>query len=157
LAELDEDDPAVISAVSRLRDECTQAKEALSADTDATIPVLLPNVTTEVRITRGELEAMIRPALHDTIAALKRPPQSPGVAEGLPWGLLVGGSSRIRIGAQMVGAELGRPVAVDAHPKHAVALGAAWIASGVTAEAAVPEPVKGRAAAPQSPAPPVVP
>jgi hypothetical protein len=38
--------------------------------------------------------------------------------------------------AQLVGAELGRPVAVDAHPKHAVALGAAWLASGTTGAAA---------------------
>ena len=42
--------------------------------------------------------------------------------------LLVGGSSRIPLVAEMVGAELGRPVAVDAHPKHAVALGAAIVA-----------------------------
>ena len=34
------------------------------------------------------------------------------------------------------GAELGRPVAVDAHPKHAVALGAAWLASGALSAAA---------------------
>src|SRR6202008_2231417 len=62
LAELDEDDPAAIAAVARLREECVAAKEALSADTDASIPVLLPNISTEVRLARGELEAMVRPA-----------------------------------------------------------------------------------------------
>ena len=130
LAELDEDDPAAIAAVARLKDECTQAKEALSADTDVTIPVLLPNTATEVRLTRAELEAMIRPALAESIEALKRALDSAGVAPPeLHSVLLVGGSSRIPLVAQMVSSELGRPVAVDAHPKHAIALGAAWVAA----------------------------
>ncbi len=139
LTDLDEDDPTVIAAVSRLREECTDAKEALSSDTDVTIPVLLPNLSTEVRLTRGELEAMVRPALHDSIEALKRALRSAGVtAEQLHSVLLVGGSSRMPIVGQLVGAELGRPVAVDAHPKHAVALGAAWLASGTVGADAPP-------------------
>ncbi|MEV4714085.1 Hsp70 family protein [Micromonospora sp. NPDC049374] len=130
LGELDEDDPSVIAAVARLRDECVQAKEALSADTDASIPVLLPNINTEVRLTRAELEAMVRPALHGSIESLRRAVRSAGVApQDLHSVLLVGGSSRMPIVAQLVGSELDRPVAVDAHPKHAVALGAAWQAS----------------------------
>ena len=131
LSELDEDDPAAVAAVGRLREECVEAKEALSSDTDVSIPVMLPNLTTEVRLTRTELEAMVRPALYESIEALRRALRSAGVLpEQLHSVLLVGGSSRIPIVAQMVGAELGRPVAVDAHPKHAVALGAAWVASG---------------------------
>jgi molecular chaperone DnaK len=131
LAELDEDDPSAIAAVGRLREECVQAKEALSSDTDVSIPVLLPNFSTEVRLTRSELEAMVRPALYDSIEALKRALRSAEVtADQLHSVLLVGGSSRMPVVAQLVGAELGRPVSVDAHPKHAVALGAAWLASG---------------------------
>ena len=41
-AGLDDTDPAVLSAVARLRRECTEAKEALSSDTEVSIPVLLP-------------------------------------------------------------------------------------------------------------------
>jgi actin-like ATPase involved in cell morphogenesis len=134
--ELDENDPTTIAAVARLREECVQAKEALSSDTDVSIPVLLPNITTEIRLTRSELEAMVRPALHDSIEALKRALRSADVTpEALHSVLLVGGSSRMPIVAQLVGAELGRPVAVDAHPKHAVALGAAWLASGALSAA----------------------
>ncbi|MFS8521398.1 MAG: Hsp70 family protein [Micromonosporaceae bacterium] len=145
LDELDEDDPAVIAAVARLREECVAAKEALSTDTDASIPVLLPNLATEVRLTRVELEAMIRPALHSTIEALRRALRSARVEpEQLHSVLLVGGSSRIPLVAQLVGAELGRPVAVDAHPKHAVALGAAWQASGQ----AGPAPARSATASP---------
>jgi actin-like ATPase involved in cell morphogenesis len=137
LAELDEDSPAAIAAVARLKEECTEAKEALSTDTDVTIPVLLPNVSTEVRLTRAELEAMVRPALSDSIEALKRAIRSAGVTpEDLDTVLLVGGSSRMPIVSQLVAAELGRPVAADAHPKHAVALGAAFVASAAPAAAA---------------------
>jgi actin-like ATPase involved in cell morphogenesis len=139
LEELDEDDPAVIAAVARLREECVQAKEALSSDTDVSIPVLLPNLSTEIRLTRAEIESMVRPALHDSIEALKRALRSANVTpDQLHSVLLVGGSSRMPIVAQLVGAELGRPVAVDAHPKHAVALGAAWLASGALSTAPSP-------------------
>src|SRR5690606_39143751 len=94
LAELDEDDPAVVAAVARLREECVAAKEALSGDTDTAIPVLLPDLTTEVRLTREELEEMVRPALYDSIEALRRALRSAGVTpEQLHSVLLVGGSS----------------------------------------------------------------
>jgi molecular chaperone DnaK len=130
LSELDEDDPQVVAAVARLRGECIAAKEALSTDTDTTIPVLLPNLSTDVRLTRAELEEMVRPVLHETVQALRRALGSAQVAaDQLHSVLLVGGSSRMPIVAQLVGAELGRPVTVDAHPKHAVAAGAAWAAS----------------------------
>lgn len=131
LQELDPEDPMVMSGVARLRDECVDAKIALSSDTDATIPVLLPNLTTEVRITRNEFEALIRPSLADSIAAMHRAIESADItAADVSKVLLVGGSSRIPLISQMVSSELGRPVAVDADPKHAVALGAAAFASG---------------------------
>ncbi|HEV3226152.1 MAG TPA: Hsp70 family protein [Acidimicrobiales bacterium] len=145
---LDRDDPAVVSAFARLRADCVTAKETLSADTDAVIPVILPGLSTEVRITRGELESMIRPAITDTLSALRRAIASGGlVPEHVERVLLVGGSSRIPLVAEMVTADLGRPIALDTHPKHAVALGAATIAS--------PKPVPVTPASP--PPPPIVP
>jgi molecular chaperone DnaK len=125
VAELDPDDPAVLAGVARLREECTSAKEALSSDTDVSIPVLLPNVRTEVRLTRAEFEDMIEPAMAETIEALSRALNSADIdAKDLSRVLLVGGSSRIPLISQRLSAELGRPVAVDAHPKHSVAVGA---------------------------------
>jgi molecular chaperone DnaK len=130
LGELDPSDPHATSAVVRLRQDCVLAKEALSADTEATIPVMLPSVQTEVRLTRGEFETMIRPSIGATIASLRRALESAHVSpEQLSTVLLVGGSSRIPLVAQMVSAELGRPTSVDAHPKHAIVLGAAGMAS----------------------------
>ncbi len=129
LQELDPEDPMVVSGVARLREECVDAKIALSSDTDATIPVLLPSLQTEVRITRSEFESLIRPSLADSIAAMHRALESAGIAAtDVSKVLLVGGSSRIPLISQMVSSELGRPVAVDADPKHAIALGAATFA-----------------------------
>jgi actin-like ATPase involved in cell morphogenesis len=141
---LDADDPLVQAGVARLRSDCVEAKEALSTDSSASIPVLLSNVQAEVRITRDELERMVRPWLTDTIAALRRALRSAGVEpEGIKTVLLVGGTSRIPLVAQMVSESLGRPVSVDAHPKHAVALGAALAAERtvMTRRGAEPAPV----------------
>src|SRR5690606_10246479 len=129
-AELDPDDEQAMAAVARLRNECTQAKEALRAATEAYVPVLLPTVQTEVRVTRGELEDMIRPTLAETVTALQRALRSASVTpDAVDHVLLVGGSSRIPLVAELVSAGVGRPVAVDAHPKHSVALGAAIVAA----------------------------
>ena len=126
IARLDPEEPAAQAAVARLRQECIDAKEALSSDTDVSIPVLLPGLQTEVRLTRSEFEAMIRPVISETIVALRRAIRSASVSDDeISAVLLVGGSSRIPLVAQMVGAELGRPIAIDAHPKDAIAFGAA--------------------------------
>jgi molecular chaperone DnaK len=39
---LDLDDPAVLAGVARVREQAVEAKEALSVDVDATVPVILP-------------------------------------------------------------------------------------------------------------------
>ncbi len=133
LADLDEDDPATLAGFARLRQECTAAREALSSDTEVDIPVVLPGAVSEVRLTRSELESMIRPPLADTVNALHQALDSAGVTpDDLRAVLLVGGASRTPLVAQLVGSELGRPVAVDADPKHAIALGAAHTAAAAT-------------------------
>jgi actin-like ATPase involved in cell morphogenesis len=138
---LDQADPAVIAAVGRLRRDCVDAKEALSADTDAAIPVNLPGLATEVRLTRTELEQMVRPALQESVVALHRALRSGGLGpEHVTAVLLVGGSSRIPLVSQLVASELGRPIAVDANPKDTVALGAA-VAAAQAVGAGTPESV----------------
>ncbi len=123
---LDETDPAVLSAVAGVRRECTEAKEALSADTEVSIPVFTPAGQGSVRLHRSEFEAMIRPQVEETVAALRRAVGSAGLTpDQLTAVLLVGGSSRIPLVAQLVSEQLGRPVAVDADPKNAIAMGAA--------------------------------
>jgi molecular chaperone DnaK len=129
LAQLDPDDPTTLAATAALRRECTEAKEALSSDTEVTIPVLAPGVQTQVRLIRAEFEDMIRPHIEHTVEALRRALRSANVTpDDLDAVLLVGGSSRVPLVAQLVSAELGRPVAIDADPKAAIALGAALCA-----------------------------
>ncbi|MGH9213887.1 MAG: Hsp70 family protein [Acidimicrobiales bacterium] len=142
-----EADPAVTLAVTRLRQECVAAKEALSAETEVEVPVTLPDRYTEVRLTRVGFEAMIRPALDETIVALRRAIASARVAPpDVTAILLVGGSSRIPLVARLVSEELGRPVAVDARPKDATSMGAAMLAERIglptrdTSRALAPSP-----------------
>lgn len=153
IAQLDTNDPAARAALARLRQECVSAKETLSSDSDATVPVLLPNVQTQVRITRTEFEDMIRPILRETIDSARRAVESAGLQlADVKAVLLAGGSSRIPLVSEMVRAELGRPVVTDSHPKHAVALGAARMAQGQVAGSALAAPV-----VPAAPVRPVAP
>jgi actin-like ATPase involved in cell morphogenesis len=125
---LDLADPATTAALAALRTSCRDAKEALSSDIDTTIPVMLPTVHTEVRLTRAEFEDMLRPRLRETMTVLERVVDSAGATyEDVSRILLVGGASRIPLVAEMIRQETGRPVAVDANPKYAVSMGAARI------------------------------
>lgn len=126
LAELDPEDPVNGPALLRLRLDCVRAKEALSVDTDVLIPVSVPGIHTSVRLTRSEFNEMIRPTLAPTIDATTKAITSAGmIPADLKSVLLSGGSSRIPVVAVTVDSGLNRPVAVDSHPKHSVALGAA--------------------------------
>jgi len=126
LTELDMRRPQTFAALARVRQECIVAKEALSADTEATFPVSLPSRTFDVHLTRSDFEDMVRGPIESTIRALSRALQSAQVEPAnLSAVLLVGGSSRIPMIARMVSAELRCPTVVDTHPQHVVALGAA--------------------------------
>lgn len=135
-AALDEEDPAALSAVAAVRRECREAKEALSADTEVSIPVLMPGARGAVRLHRSEFEAMIRPQVEETVNALRRAITSAGrTPEQLTAVLLVGGSSRIPLVGELVSQQLGRPVAVDTDPKNAIAKGAALALTPAAASA----------------------
>jgi len=121
-----EDTPENRQAMHRMRLDCREAKEALSADTAASVPIMLPGAHTHVRITRQEFEAMIRLPLGRAIKTLAAAIEAAGLQlEDVDGVLLVGGSSRIPIVAQMIGEELRLPVMADAHPKHTIVSGAA--------------------------------
>ncbi|MGI8815790.1 MAG: Hsp70 family protein [Pseudonocardia sp.] len=151
LADLDIRDAKIAVALARLRQDCVLAKESLSVDTETLIPVFLPGRNFDVRISRDEFEKLVRAQVESTIGALSRTLRSARVEpDELSAVLLVGGSSRIPLVAQMVSDELGRPIVVDTHPKYAVALGAATIASMVG-------PRQAQAAPTSMPTPPVAP
>ncbi|MCW2134684.1 Hsp70 family protein [Arthrobacter sp. VKM Ac-2550] len=153
LTGLDTSDPGVLMALARLRRECTEAKEALSTDSEASIPVLLPGGQSQIRLVRSEFEGMIDDGVQQTIEALKRALQAADTDAGdLAAILLIGGSSRIPLVAQLLSAEFNRPIAIDADPKASISLGAAFSAAAMLA------PVTAAAqAAPASPASPASP
>jgi len=124
--DVDPDDPGIAA----LRRECVDAKEALSADVEAVIPVRLQGVSTTYRITRSEFEAMIDAAIELTIEATGHALRSAGIAAGdLAAIVLVGGSSRIPLVSQKLEHAFKCRIAVNTHPKHEVALGAALAGS----------------------------
>lgn len=126
LANLDPSAPGALAALSRLRRECVEAKEALSADSEASISVLLPGFQQQVRLVRSDFEAMISEPIRETVDALERSLQDLGLTpDDLSAVLLIGGSSRIPLVAQLISEQLDRPIAVDADPKSSICLGAA--------------------------------
>ncbi len=126
LAGLDPSEPGVLAALARLRRECVEAKEALSADSEASISVLLPGVQQQVRLVRSEFEAMISEPIRETVEALEHSLEELGLEPAdLTAVLLIGGSSRIPLVAQLISEQLDRPIAVDADPKSSICLGAA--------------------------------
>jgi actin-like ATPase involved in cell morphogenesis len=126
VAALDDTDPATATALARLRRDCVEAKEVLSFSVDTVVPVALPGITRSVRLTRGEFDDMLRPAIAETVSAMRRVLEASGVgAADVAAMVLVGGSSRIPLVSEMLSAAFGRPLALDNHPKHDIALGAA--------------------------------
>ena len=126
VASLSTDDPDTALALAQLRRECVDAKEALSFDSDAAIPVLIAAERSSVRLTRTEFEHMIGPSLDRTLEALESAVDSAETAGArVDAILLIGGSSRIPLVAQRLSERFDLPVAVDADPKAAIALGAA--------------------------------
>ncbi|MDQ0632667.1 molecular chaperone DnaK [Arthrobacter pascens] len=137
LAGVDHDMPGALAALARLRRECVEAKEALSSDTEASISVFLPGIQQQVRLVRAEFEAMIEGPIRETVDALESSLQDVGLTAGdLSAVLLIGGSSRIPLVAQLISQQLDRPIAVDADPKSSICLGAAVSALGAEAPAA---------------------
>jgi actin-like ATPase involved in cell morphogenesis len=136
LADLDPADSRTRLALAWLRDECTQAKEQLSVAGEATVLVQLPHAQTEVCVTRAEFEDLIRPTVAGTVEALLRTVRSAGLRPAeLDAALLVGGSARIPLVAELVAARLDCPVLVEPDPEATAARGAAVAALALVGEA----------------------
>ena len=136
LSKLNPADAGVRGALGRLRRECVEAKEALSSDSEANISVLLPGFQQQIRLVRSEFEALIEDSVRDTVEALEQSlAQLQLTPADLSAVLLIGGSSRIPLVAQLISEQLDRPIAVDADPKSSICLGAAVSAVLARAEA----------------------
>jgi molecular chaperone DnaK len=145
LEALNPDDVDDLGVLQRLRADCIQAKETLSTDTAATISVVAPGLTRDVRLTRSELAAMAAPMIEDSVIAMRRAVAGAGLTpDEVDRFILVGGTSRVPAISEALAAAFGRPISADLHPKHAVASGAAQAAQ---------TPELGNSRLPQSPEP----
>ncbi len=163
--QLDPDDAEHVTAMSHLRRSCVEAKELLSSESEAQIAVMLPGVEDSVRLQRAVFESRIRPILETTLDALERAIERASLTPAdLSAILLVGGSSRIPLVAQLLSERFGELVRVDIDPVHAAAKGAA-IAARALADPALGadrpsmptrpgRPLPGSAAAPSPPVTP---
>ncbi|MCT9818964.1 Hsp70 family protein [Microbacterium sp. W1N] len=111
--------------MAAMRRECVAAKEALSFDSEALIPLLDGSGGT-VRMVRSEFEAMIEADIDRTIDAFGRARERAGIPLGdIDAIVLSGGSSRIPRVAQLLSEAFDLPLRSDADPKAVVAMGAA--------------------------------
>jgi molecular chaperone DnaK (HSP70) len=112
-----------------LRRQAREAKEALSVRPEWTIAAPAPLDQT-LRITRGDLEDLIRPKIEETLDELERTITDSGTTVDALAGIyLAGGSSRIPLVQRMVTERFGPKVQMLDEPKTVVARGAAMAES----------------------------
>ncbi|TNC23973.1 Hsp70 family protein [Amycolatopsis alkalitolerans] len=106
-----------------LQEDVKAAKEALSRLPQTEVP--MPEPFADVLVTRGELEALVRPAMLRSVELLARTVAAAGLTPDRLVGIyLVGGSSRLPLVGSMISEKLGVvPSSLD-QPETAVALGA---------------------------------
>ncbi|MEV5764316.1 Hsp70 family protein [Micromonospora sp. NPDC052213] len=146
---LDPTDPGTASILATVQRDCMLAKEALSTREQADITVPLPGSVRHVTVTRKAFEQMITPSVETTMETFRRTLTAAGITlQDLTAVLLVGGSSQIPLVTQLLRDTLRRPVLINTHPKHAVALGAAMLSSDTHTAHGIPAP---RRSAPTTP------
>jgi molecular chaperone DnaK len=129
LADLDITNRSTAAMLARLQRDCALAKEALSFDDDAVVPVFLPDRQVDVRLTRAMLEGLARPVLEATAGVFRQALDAADItSRDLGAVLLTGGSTRVPLLGRMISDLAGRPVVTDRHPEFATALGAARLA-----------------------------
>ncbi|MEU5941613.1 Hsp70 family protein [Micromonospora sp. NPDC047548] len=146
---LDPTDPGTASILATLQRDCMLAKEALSTREQADITVPLPGSVRHVTVTRKAFEQMITPSVETTMETFRRTLTAAGITlQDLTAVLLVGGSSQIPLVTQLLRDTLRRPIMINTHPKHAVALGAAMLSADVRTERGIPAPRRPEPGAP---------
>jgi Hsp70 protein len=140
IAEANDADPAGTAAVgslARLRDECRQAKERLSAETATVVPAQLPGFNSDIRVTRTELENIISRPLAGLLTAIEEALQRNNIpVASIAAAATVGGGANIPLVTQQLSARLRAPVVTTPRSQLNVAAGAALIAdAGLSADA----------------------
>lgn len=121
---------AASESLTKLRDECRAAKELLSAEPAAVVPVGLPQARSEVRVTRPELEQLISPALAGLLDTIDTVLQQNGVPPAdVSAVATVGGGAAIPLVTQQLSQRLRAQVVTTPQAQLNVAAGAALVAN----------------------------
>ena len=103
LADLDITNRSTAAMLARLHRDCALAKEALSFDDDAVVPVFLPDRQVDVRLTRSTLEGLASPVLETTAGVFRKALDAADItAHDLGAVLLTGGSTRVPLLGRMI-------------------------------------------------------
>jgi hypothetical protein len=158
IANSGEVDPAATAAVgslARLREECRNAKERLSAETVTELIAELPGYQSAIRATRTELESLIAAPLAGVLAALDNALERNRISwSNISAVVTIGGGAMIPLITQQLSKHSQAPVVTTPQPALDAAVGAALFAAfGPDADAKtgvapvppvnVPDPVDG--------------
>ena len=128
---------AAVGSLTRLREDCRQAKERLSAETLTELAVELPGYQSGIRVTRAELESLIAGPVAGVLAELENVLER----NGIDWATVsavvtVGGGASIPLITQRLSEHSRAPVVTTGQPALDAAMGAALVAaSGPAADA----------------------
>jgi actin-like ATPase involved in cell morphogenesis len=133
IADAGEVDPAgtqAVGSLSQLREDCRQAKEALSEDTTTEVGVELPGYSSKVSVTRPEFEALVDAGLAGVLSEL----DDMLLRNRIQWAdvttvAMVGGGARIPLIAARVSEHTKTPLVVSPVPALDAAVGAAIVAA----------------------------
>ena len=127
--EVDPSSTSAVVSLSQVRDQCRRAKERLSYETATGLTGPLPGAQSTVRMTRSELETLVREPLDGVIGAIQETLQRNNIGRNdLVAIATVGGGARIPFVTQRLSEAIGIPVTTTPQAQVVAAVGAALIA-----------------------------
>src|ERR1700752_617555 len=126
-------DPAATAAVgslTRLREECRNAKERLSAETVTELIAELPGYRSSIRVTRAELDVLMAAPLAGVLAALENALERNRISwTNVSAVVTIGGGASIPLITQQLSEHSQAPVVTTPQPALDAAVGAALFAA----------------------------